>query len=260
MAHSMDESIAPHFWENLVGAWAPCLGYQRFNVWDRSLHKNDGTFNGAIGDWVFDGGTYGLDFDNVDDKLDIGTLSDANKLIENNTPFTVSWWENVHSGSTGFPDRCALQIASPSPTANRKFSIVRNDNSSYATIAWGGSFTGPASLRASGAPTLTNGVGVWIHWTLSAFDGSVSTAASYVLCADGTDYAVTSGGAYSSGNNDQNQWGDTNINAAGNCILDDMLIWKHRALNVSEINELHKLGRGGIYIPRWADTRAIMAL
>ena len=109
--------LYPSLWRGCVGAWAPCLGPTGTTLRDWSAYKNHGTLTNMdpATDWVVNGASYCLDFDNTDDYIDCGT----NSLFGFTGPFSVSCWfrtfvvfdyvvfASKHAGATGWIVGCS---------------------------------------------------------------------------------------------------------------------------------------------------------
>jgi len=91
-----DDSAYPELWDGCVGAWAPCLGPTGLRLHDMGGRANWGTLTNmdAATDWVVDGGKYALDFDGVNDYVNIGDLTAFNR-----STYSVSMWFKSFSAS-----------------------------------------------------------------------------------------------------------------------------------------------------------------
>ena len=97
-AKSAAESAKPNLWKGLVGAWAPNLGITGDMLRDVSGNGNHGTLTNmdAATDWVATSKGLALDFDGVDDHVEVGT----NEPLEGKYENTFGGWVRFSSGSS----------------------------------------------------------------------------------------------------------------------------------------------------------------
>ena len=99
-ARNASESANPNLWKGLVGAWMPSFGVTGGTLKDVSGNGNDGTLTNmdAATDWVATSKGLALDFDGVNDRVDI-----AGTVTGELTKFSAgcSFWLNVHDSSNG---------------------------------------------------------------------------------------------------------------------------------------------------------------
>ena len=140
-----DESAYPELWRGCVGAWAPCLGPTGLRLHDLSRYRNWGTLTNmdAATDWVVSGGRYALDFDGVDDIVDVGVRGgDLTETI----PFSVSMWALARA--TAQNDG----LISRDQSGPFAFAVRFNGGAEITLLTDGVNFTGP---------TITTNV--WFH-------------------------------------------------------------------------------------------------
>lgn len=93
-ARSAAESAHPELWNGLVGAWVPALGVQGNTLFDLSGHGNQATLQGMdpTTDYIISNDkkikSYGLDFDGIDDYLQIASSDSMNPAND----ITISVW------------------------------------------------------------------------------------------------------------------------------------------------------------------------
>jgi len=73
-ARKMGEAAFPWLWQGLIGAWCPGLGPSGLKLFDHSGRGHTGTLTNMDPgtDWVIDQGLQALEFDGVNDFVDIG--------------------------------------------------------------------------------------------------------------------------------------------------------------------------------------------
>ena len=106
----------PELWRGCVGAWAPCLGPTGLTLRDWSGRQNHGTLTNMVpgDDWVVSGGRYALDFDGINDRVAVGTLSDFATNSQ-----TISAW--INPGSVSNPDKAIVSQIDASGGVGRAF-------------------------------------------------------------------------------------------------------------------------------------------
>jgi len=82
--------------QGLVGAWCPSLGASGFRLIDRSGYGNHGTLTNMDPgtDWVTSGGKGALDFDGVNDQVNLGS-----SVVLDTRSFTISFWAAQTGGA-----------------------------------------------------------------------------------------------------------------------------------------------------------------
>jgi hypothetical protein len=88
----------PNLWDGLVGAWMPSLGVTGNSLRDVSGNRNHGTLTSMdpATDWVTTSRGLALDFDGVDDHVEVGT----NEPLEGKYENTFGGWVRFSSGSS----------------------------------------------------------------------------------------------------------------------------------------------------------------
>jgi hypothetical protein len=96
-ARNASESENPQLWDGLVGAWMPSLGVTGETLRDVSGNGNHGTLTNmdAATDWVATSKGLALDFDGVDDYVEL-----SNGILDPNQDFTVSTFVRVKDASS----------------------------------------------------------------------------------------------------------------------------------------------------------------
>ena len=96
-AKNASQSAHPNLWDGLVGAWMPSLGVTGETLRDVSGNGNHGTltFMDAATDWVATSKGLALDFDGVDDYVEL-----SNGILDPNQDFTVSTFVRVKDASS----------------------------------------------------------------------------------------------------------------------------------------------------------------
>lgn len=86
-AKNASQSAHPNLWDGLVGAWMPSLGVTGETLRDVSGNGNHGTLTNmdAASDWVTTSKGLALDFDGVNDYVDLGV-----SLFSGSQPATLS--------------------------------------------------------------------------------------------------------------------------------------------------------------------------
>ena len=101
-----DLSKRPNLWNGLVGCWKPSLGVSGMTLRDVSGHGNHGILtNMTLDDWVISGDPkslgYALDFDGVDDNIEISPDNGSGFFHDPFAYRTISIWFTINSGVTG---------------------------------------------------------------------------------------------------------------------------------------------------------------
>lgn len=150
------QAIWPELWRGCVGAWNPGLGPTGIRLYDHSPYKNHGTLTNmdAGGDWVTSQVGYALDFDGVNDFVNINVVVDA-------YPFTMSCWVSPATTATN-STFMSLNVAG---STNQYFSLEQR-SSVFSIVA-----RNTSALIATGTTAST--LNVWRH-IAGVFDSPVS--------------------------------------------------------------------------------------
>ena len=230
-----DESRYPELWEGCVGAWAPCLGPTGTRLHDFSRGSNWGTLTNmdAATDWVMSGGRYALDFDGVNDFVDVGNLSRFS--FGPNSAFTLSVWANLNSlpGSSIFG-----LMGKGSYGSNLEYNFYIGEVSSQVRFTVADGTTNTAFIGRL-TPSVTSTA--WAHY-LARYDGSGTSAGCSIwingIRADNANYQL---GTYSAMANLGSIVSFGALNAGANFRMsgrmDDARIY-NRAISPSEIRLL----------------------
>lgn len=242
-----DESDFPHLWRGVVGAWAPCLGPSGTRLHDHSGRANWGTLTNmdAATDWVVDGGQYALNFDGVNDFVEIADSPVLSAVM----PITLCFW-------------CNPTTLPPASNANRMFLVTKGAAANYewdATINWFNGFFGKftfyyATLNGAsyyGQATATSAVAG--QWQFVAFIQSSFSSFPNAYYNGKLD----NGGTFSAGSGSAGDGtAPVRIGARGDNAeleyagrMSDIVLY-NRVLSANEIAELYQIGRGGMYTPR----------
>jgi hypothetical protein len=171
-------------------------------------------------DWVVDDGQLCLDFDGSNDYVNLGRPNQIDGVVDN---FTLSIWCKLASVS-------GLRNMIGKATGLGQFGIM--------TVGadWSVQVNDGVGLNVSGS-TLTTGIWYFLSYTLKAglvsvyTDGKLvntSNRTTSLVATDLTIAADVTNGRYFAGQIDDFQF-------------------RNRALNASEMWQLYRLGRGGIY-------------
>lgn len=222
------EALYPNLLKGLVGAWCPSLGITGGILRDVSGRNNHGALTNMdpATDWVIDGGKGALDFDGVNDYVEVQQVNLA-------TSFTISFWmksgdinqsqkyiisrvsagDNDYSIIYGYASQ-SLEFYSGrySGTNPRTYSaIVINDTNwhyitySYSPGEWSGYLDGIRVFNNSATFTLTMTSGAFFGFSTfdrnsRFFDGRLDDIKirNRCLIADEviTEYQLGRGGAY----------------------------------------------------------------
>jgi hypothetical protein len=165
------------------------------NANDESGNGYDGTVNGATlttdrnnnpnSAYSFDG----------NDQI---TLLDDFALIDNSTPFTISFWTYLTSYSNTFPTVIKLKTTGTQPY----FIWLNTNNAAYRPVFFGSRdtfYTGKMDTDIS-----SDFLNAWYHFVLQ-FDGvDASLVSSYSLIVNNINRGITNGGTISSQSNTNN--------------------------------------------------------
>jgi hypothetical protein len=216
--------------QGLVGAWCPSLGASGFRLIDRSGNNHGVLTNMDPGtDWVPSGGKLALDFDGVNDNVNIGNIFQYDWQV----PRTFSWWmQHSFSGNANI------------------FSKQQNSGS---FIGWGVGF-GPAVQ-----PFFFAGQGCIVNFPSSYNDGLLhhfvvtwngsGVVAGFSGWVDGSPVALSQHSTFSQISTTVVTASDTQMNGRGGGNytfpgrMDDMRLY-NRVLTPSEIQLLYTGGRG----------------
>jgi len=206
--------------QGLVGAWCPSLGASGFRLIDRSGYNNHGVLIGMDPgtDWVASGGKLALDFDGVNDYVDLGTSTKIGQAGDK----TLSVWAFLKELNR------FQAIVSCWSSDLESFELFVDISSSRL----GGGFYSTGFVVAAAAST-----NIWQHW---------------IVKQSGNVYELYRNGVLISSATHSTRTGTTTATAflgqrAGsyffNGQLDDVRIY-NRALTPSEIKLLYTGGRG----------------
>jgi hypothetical protein len=232
-----DDSAYPELWDGCVGAWAPCLGPSGTRLHDHSGGHNWGEFQFSTpaNDWQVGSGQYAINFDGADNNVRI----DRN-LLENPSQTCTAWVR----GAT-FPNAYNTVICKNEDN-NRYWAILIKSNGKLAYYVHANA---PVFVDGSGAFTLLTE-----KWYFVAMSYSASAGLSGYVDGrlDGTAAAngdPTTGSSFVNIGSHYQALVGGNSGRFFNGLIDDVKVYR-RILRPSEIFELYRLGRGGIYAPR----------
>jgi hypothetical protein len=121
-------------------------------------------------------------------------------------------------------------------SGTKGFEVFRSDDGPYAGLSWGPEDI-IAGVRSDDVPLIAASVGVRNHFVLVCTTTPLSTTpGDYILYRNGLLLATSASGAFGpSGVNTFNRIGyyESPTNGA-NAAMDDICLWSHRALSVSE--------------------------
>ncbi len=197
---------------------------------DASGYGNSGTLTNMdpATDWVWvpELGRWGLDFDAVNDAVNLGA---GQRFLAAGRPYCIAWWEKVASTSVAYPNRLQLILGSG------LFLLERGLPESYAPLNFGA--TGGTYLIPAAAPTLANSVGIWRHWVVQGNNPASHTAADHQVYVDGVPYEVSTSGGYGSVSSSYNWLGKADYDNAADCVMADVVIAARKS-TASEISAL----------------------
>jgi hypothetical protein len=182
------EPLFPELWRGCVGAWNPGLGPTGLRIYDWSPYKNHGTLTNMDGgaDWVASQGRYALDFDGVDDYVNLG----AWQPISTTLPFTfTAWVRSPEISGFLYPN-----IATFRTNSGRFGFAFSSDAGGYLGMLFGSQDATWGRWRNGLAASVwTN---TWRHVAYS-YDGiSPTTASSFQSYFDGNSVAITTASAF----------------------------------------------------------------
>jgi hypothetical protein len=217
--------------QGLVGAWCPSLGASGYRLIDRSGNNNHGVLTGMDPgtDWVASGSGLALDFDGVNDYVNLGQ-STAFQL-NFSSRFSISAWIRTTASSGG--------IIGKRVVAGWYFSI---DGSNIIGLNLQGSVSTAIVVNS-----VASGVcdGNW-HQVCCTYTGN-SNASGIALFVDGRQVSTTT--VLNSATGSLLNAIDTTIGSVTTnqffiaAQLDDIRLYS-RALSLSEIQQLYTGGRG----------------
>lgn len=213
-------------WDGVVGSWCPSLGITGSRLFDAAPFSNWGTMTNMdpATDWIVHDGQLCLDFDGSNDHVNFGRPNQIDPIIDN---FTVSVW----CRPTAFYN-FANVVGKADNTAGQ-FGVIIN----FAGF-WSCQFGTASNVNGS-----TLALNTWYMLSYTLFQGTVVTYTNGVVSATGSNTTnvrnvdLTIGGDVANGRYFTGQ-------------IDDFQ-FRNRAINASEMLQLYRLGRGGIYQPAY---------
>ena len=176
--------------------------------------------------------TYSVDFDGVDDYLDLGS---SDTLFNSASAFSISAWVNLDGYSPDtFPSICVLKT----DQSTGWMLGLSNFSTSYGGV-WMGSSANFAGLTTGDLSLATSLVGGWHHIVVT-FDGvSRTTASSFALYIDGVSKTLTASGTFgTTPNTNQIGFGNGN-NTRFNGNIDEVAIFTSE-LSSSQVTNIYK--------------------
>lgn len=240
-----------------IAWWCPSLddsgnGTTTLNDLIGSKHATLTNFalTGSSSNWVADidsGGIRALDFDNVNDYANIGSVD----VLPSSGALSLSWWEKHTSSAGTYQSRFRFRIAGVA----RSFLLFRSTAGGYERVSWVGHATGDY-IRASTAPTIAASVGVWNHFVLTATSLTSNTVGDWALWVNGAAQTVVAGSASSAFGNASSRIGVDGLgDDPANCRLDDIRVFTE-VISGTKISSLYSK-RG--YQPSAGDFESNMA-
>jgi hypothetical protein len=223
------QSAYPELWEGVRVYYAPCLGPTGTRLADLGGSSNLGTLTSmdAATDWVVDDGRYALDFDGVNDRIDI-PIGGAIGLAD----FSFFGWVKVRGASVNsvlWDDRLTGKSLIYFPNATTVY--FRGDN-------FGGlAFTVPSLLNR------------WVQIAITRRNNSVRC---YLNGVESTTGALTDSDPVIFNEIGRSAVSGFNINS----LIDDQY-FLNMASTATEIKMRYEIGRGGMLTP--APTPALFA-
>ena len=246
-----DESAYPELWRGVVGAWCPSLGPTGNRLHDFSRRNNWGTLTNMdpATDWVVDRGQYALDFDGVNNNVQVGYRPE----YDLSTVKSVSGWifSRAYDGPFGINDCITTDFIANSRTW--QFNAINQGNQQTAGLIVFSGGTGGGFFEAVTGQLL--GVNIWHHIAFTTpnrfevfddvkvyIDGvgrsTVNNTSGTFITARTLQPQNTLGIGIRPGPNNQDLY--------FNGFIDDVQL-HNRVLSPGEIQQLYRLGRGGIY-------------
>jgi hypothetical protein len=226
------EPLFPELWRGCVGAWNPGLGPTGLTLRDWSPYKNHGTLTGmdAGTDWVASQGRYALDFDGVNDKVQLGTPV---SLPFGSAPRTFSGW----SFQTSYNNYITPFSYGVISSAN-SFAIIIAGSGGYAP----GMINGNLVLEINTATAFSNLVvplNSWSHLGIVYPGGAISNTQIYINGVLATTSTNVGGASVVLNTVQTNAMMGAYLNLFANkpCLLDSQAMYS-RALSANEIHLL----------------------
>lgn len=232
------DTIHPHVFRGMKAAYEPEAGIQGRRLIDLSGSGNHSTFASGMGSGAYvpnapRGGNYAVNFDNVDDEIQIGTGS----ILDISQDYTIACWVNINSvASNSYTVVGAANLVSPG-TGSYFLFLHRADKAGMCLQIQNA--PGTVTLGPNALTNLT--VGKWhhcvaVHWKTGGQasiyqDGRFNLIGTYTL----------SSVAFTNGNTQVWGYGCWNPLAGGNRFngkLGAMQIW-NRALTAEEIRYVY---------------------
>lgn len=230
-ARNASESAAPRLWHGKVGHWVPGLGVQGQTLFDISGHGNHGTLtNMTNAAWVAGKNGHALDFDGVDDYVNVGNPADGS-LDFGTGAFSASVW--VKPDVVGFTRELVNKWQRSSNPTNQTWGISINslDRILFSIMDnIGTNFTAQSNSTVS--------ANVW-EFIVATRDSSGNMS----LYRNGSKQTSTNNTTTSVSNTEVVKIGSghTNVDAPKSVfdgLIDDVRVY-NRALTQSEITQLY---------------------
>lgn len=221
-ARNATDSVAPNLWRGLAGAWVPSLGPTGLTLFDASGNKNNGTLTtmDPATDWVISGDRthsgYALDFDGVDDNVNIGNVD----ALDITNELTLAIWIRP-------PDTDGYVIAKTDYSSSGGYSLYFNGSGNRVQIYYG-------SSSVKNSSTVFTDIDVWVHAVITV------TSSETAFFRNGEPAGTASGFTLSSGTQPV-RLGIRSDLAAGNRyagLMDHVYIYD-RVLAPNEIKQLY---------------------
>ena len=233
----------PSLRQGLVGAWCPSLGATGYTLLDRSGRNNNGTLTnmGGQANWVASGGGTALQFDGVNDYVELGTFS---RLLIVNELTMSAWVRPVNLAANR-----VRAIDSLASTNWFNIALKCGTNTPFSDVSV---FIATSASTFSETLTVTGvfAVGNWVHLSATWRAGEASIVYVNGLAA-ATVTATTASQAYQVGT--VRLGASTANNLYSNALQDDTRIY-NRVLTPAEI--LLLASRRGIGLTPIGSTRA----
>lgn len=223
-ARSIGESAFPSLRKGLVGAWIPSLGPTGLTLKDVSGFGNDGVLtNMATDDWVVGEKGYALDYDGVDEYVDLGTSWDKLNGV-GALSFSV-WIKSSVASFSGFDGIIGIGDSGDRP-------LWLYGKSTTSSIIWhSGTTTTQQDININAGVVVQN---VWTCFS-GTWDGVNGT-----LYQDGQVIGVdtSNGNVLKTLTNEPRRIGDIGGIATFDGEIGSLLIW-NRWLSPNEIQKLY---------------------
>jgi hypothetical protein len=222
-----NEPLYPNLFKGIVGYWSPSAGPTGNRLRDLSGYNNHGTLTNmnAGTDWVVSGGKYALDFDAVDDYIQLASYGSL--------PNTgaISLQLNARPVTTSFPNAFGTESFTNN---NHGFRLELSSANTLALVVGSTtSFTG----HSAGTITSNKWEHILITWNVS--ENRIQILQNGIIRSDTTNTTWPS-----NLNNIRLGVGFT-LGRYWNGLLDDFILY-NRALSRNEQISIFRLGRGGI--------------